>query len=106
LADEDEGTLRVLSAPDRALARGDLVVAAAEVDGAGAKALRGAPGDRPIQRVVHFEDAGSAAVPAERAPVSRREPVGRDEVELRRGRVEEIGARRRDVRELLHPVSR
>src|ERR1035438_10617126 len=75
LDEEDERRAGVAGFP-----MGDLVEGAAEVNGAGASACGGAPGDGAVQRPVHFECAGAVAIAAERGAKRRRETVaGRSE---------------------------
>ncbi len=93
LDEQDERTIGNLAAPDLVLGARDLLERAAEVHGACARALRGAPGDGPVERPVHLEDARAVAVPLEQAPIRRRQPAPGHPQEGARRQVAEADAR-------------
>ena len=105
LSDQHERARGDTAAGDRVLARGDLVQRAAEVDGPGAQAFRGAPGNGPVERVIDLEDADATPVAAQLRAIPGREPVGGDPVELRRRHVAEIRARRGELGERRHAAT-
>jgi hypothetical protein len=98
---EDIGALGMVSPPDGAFGRGDLIQRAAQVDGAGPQAFGRPPRRRPVERVVHFENAGTVAVAAELAPVGRGQTIAGDALQLARRDIEEGGGCRRQI---VHPA--
>src|SRR5262249_52780391 len=62
LHEQHEGPLGMLAAPDGGLRGRDLVQRATEVYGRGLQAAGVAPRDRPVQRPVELERAGTVAV--------------------------------------------
>src|SRR5215213_10039142 len=78
LGEQDERPLRVLPPRHGALPRCDLVERAAEVDGSGPLAALGCPGDRPVEREVHLEDARTVAVALEGVVVTLRKVLSGD----------------------------
>ena len=61
-----------------ALGVGDLVERAAEMHGACLRDFHGAPGNRPVERVIHLEDAGAVPPALEPPAVTRRQRVARE----------------------------
>ena len=66
------GRSAISPAPRRRLRRRDLLQRGSEVDGRGACALLGPPGDRPVERPVELEHARPVAVALEPAAIARR----------------------------------
>src|SRR5215204_2314146 len=84
LGEQDKGPLRALLPGDGGLARGDFFQRPTEVHGSGPQALLCLPGNRPVEREVHLEDAGAVAVALQGAPVAPREVLPRYGEELSR----------------------
>src|SRR5436309_3893850 len=73
------------------------------MDRAGAPALLGRPGNRPIERPVDLEDPGSVAVALEPSPIATGEAVARDPKQLPGRHIEKHGARGRQIVRRLDP---
>src|SRR5262249_37891051 len=99
LHEQHEGPLGMLAAPDGGLRGRDLVQRATEVYGRGLQAAGVAPRDRPVQRPVELERAGTVAVAAEPTDVACGQDRFSDVGELRRAGVEENDASGRKVGE-------
>src|SRR5204862_7503670 len=106
LADEDEWPFRRGAPRDRRLALGDLVHRAAEVHGARAQAIRGAPRDRTVDRVVDLEHAGAVPIGAKLITVTAVETRAGDAVELQRRHVEEDRLRHGQLADVADALAR
>src|SRR5215217_4562924 len=89
LGEQGKRALGMLAPPHGDFPRRDLLQRAAQVDGAGASARFGLPGDRTIECKVCLEDAGAVAVASEGPPVPFGEVFARELQELPRRHVEE-----------------
>ena len=89
LGEQDKGAVAHLSARWRPLRSCNLVEGAAQVDGAGAQALPGAPRNRLAQRPIHFEDAGTVAVTLQLAAEGRLNLFTADAQQLPGGHIQE-----------------
>ena len=105
LDEQDVGPVRMASRGDLSFGRYDLRERAAEVNGRGTpRPVRG-PGNRPVERPVHFEDAGAVAEPFEAPSIPVRQPIAGDRGDLTRGQVQQDCPCSGQRTQIIDPVS-
>src|SRR5438128_7938777 len=70
LSHQNHGALCMLSEAHSFFRSGDLVKASAQVHGYGSQAFAGFPWNRPVQRIIHFENGGSISILGQLTTVS------------------------------------